>query len=346
MSEHPNVRVVRIQKVGQHPNAETLSITQVHGKHPVVFKTGAFRQGDLAIHIPVDSLVETERPEFSWLAKDAKNGLFRVKLAKLRGVPSYGFLLPVPLEADGTLRYQEGQEVSAAFGVTKYEPGPCYQLGGLVSGQIVTNSQLAIVPHYDIENVRKHESMFLPGEEVVITEKVHGSNGRWIGLDEKLYCGSRTKFRENSVWNRMATKYGLGPDTLNNCLGYKANNGLVLYGEVYGHGIQDLTYGLMDDVRTVFFDIYDTRSGSWWDYDRFVEFCVSNGLPTVPLLYRGPFDLEKVYRLAEGNTVLGGGAHVREGVVVRPVRERWDSGEGIRVQLKLPGEGYLLRKTV
>ncbi len=35
--------------------------------------------------------------------------------------------------------------------------------------------------------------------------------------------------------------------------------------------------------------------------------------------------------------------HVREGVVVKPLVERWDQEVG-RVFLKQPGEGYLLRK--
>lgn len=349
MSEYPNVRVVSIQKVGKHPNADTLSITTVHGKTPVIFRTGAFNQGDIACYIPVDSLVPVDRPEFSWLAKDAKNGVYRVKATRIRGVPSHGFLVPVPPSPDGATEYKEGDEVSAALGVTKYEPGPCYQIGGEIAGDIVTNSALQMIPYYDIENVRKlGERLFLPDEEVVVTEKVHGSNGRWVGLEEngvtKVYCGSRTKFRNNSVWNEMAKKYGLNEESVNNCLGYKENHGLVLFGEVYGPGIQDLTYDVpAGERRVVFFDIYDTKAGRFWDYDRFSAFCTSNGLPTAPVLYRGPYSVEKVYKLAEGNTVLGGGCHVREGVVVRPVVERWDSSEGLRVQLKLPGEGYLLR---
>lgn len=35
--------------------------------------------------------------------------------------------------------------------------------------------------------------------------------------------------------------------------------------------------------------------------------------------------------------------HVREGIVVKPIKERWDQDIG-RVFLKLAGEGYLLRK--
>jgi hypothetical protein len=52
---------------------------------------------------------------------------------------------------------------------------------------------------------------------------------------------------------------------------------------------------------------------------------------------------EEILPLAEGKTTLAGG-HVREGFVIRPLRERIVHG-GQRVQLKMAGEGYLMRKT-
>jgi hypothetical protein len=61
------------------------------------------------------------------------------------------------------------------------------------------------------------------------------------------------------------------------------------------------------------------------------------------VLHRGPWSAA-LCALAEGPTVIGEGAHVREGFVVRPVRERVDRRAG-RVVLKLHGEGYLLRKS-
>jgi RNA ligase (TIGR02306 family) len=132
----------------------------------------------------------------------------------------------------------------------------------------------------------------------------------------------------------MAEKYGLSGIL-------SKNEGLVLYGEVLGPGIQDLTYGLLSpEVR--FFDIFDMKKGVWWDQGDFREWCNEYGLPVVPTLYYGPFNLDMCYSLAEGVTTMGGG-HVREGIVVKPERERWDQRMG-RVFLKLPGEGYLLRK--
>lgn len=324
------VEVVRLGKIGKHPNADNLSITQVHG-YPCIFRTGDFVQGDLAVHVPVDAIVPTDRDEFRFLSDKATNCLYRVKATKIRGVPSYGLLVQVPLGA------QEGQEVRNLLGVTKYEPGPAYQIGGDIAGRHISLPQEGVIPYYDIEGLRRFGNKLVEGEEVVISEKIHGANGRWVVLGGQLLCGSRTKFRANSVWNRLAERY-----RLQEILGLPENEGLVLYGEVYGRGIQDLTYGCEEqDVR--FFDLYDTRTGTWVPVKEFYAWCVKNCLPTVPVLYFGPYNEKLAFGLAEGHSLVGGASHVREGIVIKPVEERWDQEIG-RVFLKLPGEGYLLRK--
>ncbi len=338
MSEYA-VRVVRLGKIGKHPNADTLSITQVNGSYPVICKSGLYENGSLAVHVPPDALVDVRLPWFSWLADKANHlYLHRVRFAKLRGVPSYGFLVPISDIPDGHL-LSEGQEVSALLGVTKYEPEPVFNQGEDIQGAHFSTAGLAMVPHYDIEGLRKHEALFTPGEEVWVSEKIHGSNGRWVHLDGQLFSGSRTKFRTGSVWNRMAERY-----RLEEILGLPENQGKVLYGEVYGPGIQDLTYGLTEP-QVLFFDLFDSKTGKWVNVADFQKFCTDHGLPQVPTLFHGPFNLESLYAMAEGKSTLVGANHVREGIVVKPVEERWDS-EGVgRVFLKLPGEGYLLRKS-
>lgn len=337
MSEF-HVQVVRLGKIGKHPNADTLDITQVSGRYPVIAKSGTYSTGDLAVHVPPDSLVDTRLPWFSWLAdKASHNHLFRVKFAKIRSIPSYGFLVPMGDIPDSS-GFTEGQDVQAALGVTKYDPGPCYSQDGVVQGDHYSHPADGVVPKYDIEGLRRYEALFQPGEMVSVTEKIHGSNGRWAHIGGELLCGSRTRFRSGSVWSRMAEQYGL-----EKILSLEANQGKVLYGEVYGPGIQDLHYGLLEPA-VLFFDLYDSKAGKWVDVDVFQAFCNTNNLPMAPELYRGPFNLEQFYKMAEGQTTIGG-VHVREGIVIKPLVERWDSESGVgRVFLKLAGEGYLLRK--
>lgn len=326
-------QAVKLGKIGKHPNADNLSITTVFGR-PVIFRTGTFRPGDVAAYIPIDAVVDTARPEFAWL-KDKANaeGLYRVKLQKIRNVPSYGFLEKGP--EDGT-QLTPGQNVMGLYGIKKYDPGPAYQQGAGIAGTAVCSPQEGIVPLYDIESLRRYSGLLDEGEPVWISEKIHGSNGRWVYVDGELYCGSRKKFRKDSVWNEVAKAWDLP-----SILSIPANHGLVLYGEVYGPGIQDLTYGL-SKPSACFFDIYDTKTGRWYDPYDFLLWCNKYRLQTAPTLHWGPFNLEKAVAMAEGESVLCPG-QVREGIVVKPQTERWNMDIG-RVFLKLPGEGFLLRK--
>lgn len=112
---------MRIGEVIKHPNADTLSITNVHGGYPCIIRTGDFKQGDLAVYVPIDSLVPVAMPCFSFLAGSKGKERERVKAKKLRGIFSMGLLveLPVTLRPGG---WKEGDDVAEALNVTKYLP--------------------------------------------------------------------------------------------------------------------------------------------------------------------------------------------------------------------------------
>lgn len=100
--------VVRISKVGKHPKADHLEITCVNGRC-TVFPAGDYLPGDLAIYVEPGTVVPCDRPEFAWLSKRAKT---TVRKAYIRGVPSYGFLVPYT-NHDGP----EGTDVSESLGI-------------------------------------------------------------------------------------------------------------------------------------------------------------------------------------------------------------------------------------
>ena len=119
----------------------------------------------------------------------------------------------------------------------------------------------------------------------------------------------------------------------------QGHNQAVLYGEVFGSGIQSYTYG----QKTLAFRAFDLMiDGKFVDYDDFVARCEAVGIETVPLVYRGGFALASIKALSDGASLIGG-KHGREGVVVKPVRERQDVKIG-RVILKYIGDVYLFGK--
>ncbi len=322
MSEF-SVRVVRIGAIEKHPSADSLSITEVDGC-PVLFRTTDFSAGDLAVYVPVDAVVAAGDPRFAFL--DGKN---RVRAKRLRGVFSMGLLV----SAEGL---GEGEDVAERWGIKKWEePEESVTWSGV--GLDCRPPPGPPIPVYDVESLRKYGDLLIPGEEVVVTEKVHGCNARFYFHDGELYAGSRNRWKKHeggSVWWKVADEMGLA-------VALSALPGYVFYGEVYGR-VQDLQYGTKpNEHRLAIFDVYLAASGRFLDADNARVACAAVGLPMVKELYRGPYDRALAASLAEGETTMGGD-HIREGVVVRPVHERVHPRHG-RVVLKLVSEAYLTR---
>ena len=336
-----HVEVVRIGKVEKHPNADSLSIVTVHSGYPVIFRTDDFREGDLAVYVPVDAVCP-DRPEWEFLGPGLRN--HRIGARRLRGIFSMGLLHKAP---EGAV---EGENVAAALGIRRYEDvieeQNQYKGVSHTDGLEVPAPRLACMPRvYDIEGYRRFgASTFSPDEEVVVHEKVHGQNMRAAHDGERLHVGSRTRWLvtdpSTNTWANVAVRYGLAEKLAN-------VPGLVVYGEAYGNN-SDMPYGVKrsetGDALAVF-DVFDSTTGRWLDHDAVEVFCVERGLPHVPRLARGRFaDIEpSLLAMAEGKSTIPGADHVREGWVIKPTSERWDPRIG-RVVLKLHGEGYLTRK--
>lgn len=109
-----------------------------------------------------------------------------------------------------------------------------------------------------------------------------------------------------------------------------------MYGEIFGQ-VQNLKYGSIGGQ--LFFAAFDILwEGKWWDFDE--ARIIGDQLSWVPLVYRGPFVKEQILEFAEGDSSWPGAQHYREGVVIKPIRERTDNKIG-RVQLKVVGNRYL-----
>lgn len=335
MSTEHDCVVTRLGPIEKHTNADSLGITEVDGR-PCIVRLAEWATGDLAVYIPIDALVPTTDPRFAFLADKAKaDGRARIKAMRLRGVFSMGLLVkPDPGMVCGDV-------VNDVLGIGTYEPD--VSRGGHGPGGKFLSSGAepdpGFLPVYDVESARKYRGVLVDGEEIVITEKVHGANARFAWHQDRLWVASRNQFKKmdpTDLWWSLADKYSLSR---------LANwPGVAIYGEAYGQ-VQDLKYGA-DDHRLVLFDALDIKTRRWLDYDTFLMLAADLDIPTAPELYRGPWraeDWPEHKTRAEGPTVIGNGANVREGWVLRPTTERFDHRLG-RVQMKLHGEGYLTRK--
>lgn len=336
-----HVEVVRIGPVIRHPNADTLSMTTIHGGYPVCFRTGEFNEGDLAVYLPVDS-VAPDKPEWEFLGAGLRN--HRIRAKRLRGIFSMGMLTAAP---EGSV---EGQDVAELLGFTRYEDVVAeqnqYKGASTTDGLQVPAPNLLVMPSmYDIEGFRKYGKTIFndPAEDVVVTEKIHGQNFRAVFHDGKLHVGSRTRWLttdpETNTWAKVAARYGLAEKL-------SRVPGLIFYGESYGNN-SDMPYGVerhkTGDALAVF-DLFDSNTGEWKPFDSMELISAALGLPVAPTLFRGAFGevADSLEALAEGKTTIGSD-HVREGWVVKPAKERRDDRIG-RAILKMHGQGFLLRK--
>lgn len=321
MSEF-SVVVVEVGKIGKHPNADSLSITHVLGDYPVIFRTGDYKTGDKAVYVPVDAMVPDTDERWEFLS-----GHNRIRAKRLRGIFSMGLFTT----ADPS--WEVGQIVQDELGILKYE-APILIGGGGDNEKCPFDFPI----YTDLEGYRKYSHVLEEGEPVVLTEKIHGANGRFVYKDGRLWVGSHKCIKKedlSTLWWKVAMDYNLEeklatiPD-------------VALYGEVYGY-VQDLKYEMKQgQFDLAFFDALNLKTRTYLDVEDFEALVIEQlGLPTVPVLYRGPWSLDLIPEFSNGKSTIAN--HVREGFVVKPLKERWHDEIG-RTALKAVGEDYHLRK--
>lgn len=217
---------------------------------------------------------------------------------------------------------------------------PWGNLGGLNE-----KAPLVTPPIYDVEAYKNHTSVLElePEEHVVVTEKIHGSNARYVFesgvFGGKMYAGSRKLWKRqgNSIW-RQAMKDN--PDIEKFCRDFP---GYTLYGEVVP--TQDgFNYGVDSEKAEVFFFDLRTPEGEWVPYLDVVDavWLGKYNLKFAPVIFQGRFiSPETIVRLADGET-LTPGKHIREGIVVRVQPEKEIRGLG-RAQVKIISNQYYER---
>ena len=331
------VRVHRVQ-IEEHPDADALEIARIGGYRSVVRKE-QFRDGDLVAYIPESSIVPAELLEQMGLTgKLAGKEQNRVRAARIRGIVSQGLVHPMP-------DAREGDDVTERLGITKHLP----VIPEYMQGQV--HHAPGYTVRYEIENIKKFPDVLEDGENVVITEKIHGVQCQ-MGIRQgepfvasKIY-GSHQQALVIGDVNRdnIYVQAALGHMESMRALA-KMTDGpgdtFQIVGEIYGKGVQDLSY----DTAEKMFRIFDLHAGPP-EQGRFLGHQEMENLTrglfmTAPLLYRGTYSKEKLEELTGGGSMIA--SHHREGVVVKTAVEREDMRLG-RVILKSVSDSHLLRK--
>ena len=279
---------------------------------------------------------------------DSNTKYLRIAVRKLRGVISMGMLLPAP---EGS---KIGDDVADAMGITHYEPPTMDEIEGSrkhAGDDVAPAPQMIYAPKYDVESVYKFADCFDAGEMVYVSEKIDGQNARYVSTlsapyketspggrvqtceDYTFHVGSRTEWKKkegNSNWWRVIEQNPWIQEWM------ITNPERVMYGEVFGW-VAALKYGAKQGQ--LFFRAFDILDGmEYIDAEQFIaEVPEANRAPSLGVM---PFDFEKLQALADGPSLIKGSNHMREGIVIKPLKERkhWKLG---RVMLKMVSNAYL-----
>jgi len=335
-----------IGSVSEIPGADNIELVTVGGWNAIT-KKGEYKVDDLVVVATTDAVIPKELSDKLGVTNYLRKGQ-RVRTVKLRGVYSECLLIPnkyIPGFGDV---YYVGMDLMEKMGIHKYEP-PVKTIQLSVGGRKVKYHQNPnFKVYYKFPNQKNVPDMFSEEDEVVITRKLHGTNARygivrkktlslwdrvkmffgneWVAFEyvygsHNVEKGSDSQgFYDTDVWKTVANTYDIRgklwdhvKDTYEPSM---LTEGVVIYGEIYGAGIQkNYEYGLTD-VKFVGFDV--EVDGEYQPYiNETIHFdCLQ--LPQVELLYQGNWNKEEQDKFVFNNNIEGTKVP-HEGIVVKSV---------------------------
>lgn len=359
------VAALPLDSVEDHPRADRLSICRVRGFSAVVAKnpdgSHRFARGDKILYVPEGAVLPIPllRDHGYWNDKLGTGRLAgpegnRVTAIELRGILSQGLVWEAP-----TPDAKFGECFAERLGITKYVP----EIPPSLLGRVAVCMPAKML--YDIESFLAYPNLFVEGEKVVFTEKVHGVCAQVSRIprlgDPQMFAGGDVVITSKGLGDQgfvfknapenadnPYVRTVLGIDLPERLLRWAERNAptekVTVVSEIFGRGIQDLHYGAAEPTIRGF----DVRVGrTWLDEDEKAAALNDLGLPRVPVLYRGGFDRKLADELRSGRTTLDGD-NIREGIVITAVgsqeKRMTDMETFIRPILKYHSPAYLTRK--
>ena len=258
--------VARINEIKPIEGADNIEQAVVGGWNCIIQK-GQYKVDDLVAVATTDAVIPQHLSDDMNVTNYLRKG-GRVRTVKLRGV--YSECLIIPIEKTGLFKYEftEGKDLMDIMYIYKYEP-PAVQIQ-LSSGRKVKyyqNPNFGV--YYKFPNLKNVKGMFTGEDLVEITRKMHGTNARYgIVKKRKLSIWDKVKRFFGNEWAGYEYVYGshnvekgsdsqgfYGTDVwdeINKRMGIKEKlwmyateygpevigEGIILYGEIYGAGIQ------------------------------------------------------------------------------------------------------------
>ena len=357
--------VGRIGEIRPIEGADNIELAMVGGWHAIT-KKGQYKVEDQVIIATTDAVIPLSISDEMGVTGYLRKGQ-RVRTVKLRGVYSECLILPMDLLVFSD-KISDGEDMMEMLGIFKYEP-PVKMVEMSVGGRKFKYHQNPnFHVYYKFPNLKNAPEMFNEEDLVTITRKLHGTNARygivrkknlslwdrvrkffgnkWVEFEyvygsHNVEKGSDSQgFYSTDVWRTVAEEYNIKEKLWEYVKEYydpqHLGSGIVIYGEIYGHGIQkNYEYGLQD-IKFAGFDV--EVDGTYQSYFNERTIFIILDLPTVELLYHGNWSKEEQDKHVFGNFIEGTKVP-HEGVVVKSVTgERQKVGKVVNPDYLIYGE--------
>jgi RNA ligase (TIGR02306 family) len=336
--------IATINEIKPIEGADNIELVVVGGWNCIT-KKGEQKVGDLVMIATTDAIIPFELSEKMSVTNYLRKG-GRVRTVKLRGVYSECLIIPIT-HIPFMENYYEGKDMMYVMNIYKYEPP--VKTVQLASGRKIRyqdNPNFHI--YHKFPNLKNVPGMFTEEDTVEITRKIHGTNARygivkknklslwdkvkkffgvadrWIDYEfvvgsHNVEKGSESQgFYDTNVWYDIEKKYDIKKKLWEYVKLFSPTDigdGITLYGEIYGAGIQKgYDYGLKE-IEFVGFDVKE--NGEYLDTIN-SKLLIKEllKLPYVEQLYFGEWsqDVQDKYTF---NNFIKGTKIPEEGIVIK-----------------------------
>jgi RNA ligase (TIGR02306 family) len=336
--------VAKIDSINNIPGADNIQSATINGWSCIVKKDSHF-VGELIICATTDAVIPQNLAESLSITNYLRSGN-RVRTIKLRGVYSECLIIPLKfanLTSKNNLK--EGDDVMSLLGIFKFEPeAKQIQLSSGRKVRYFENPNFNI--YHKFPNIKNVKGLFTENDDVQITRKIHGTNARFgIVKKSKISILDRIKklfgnkwadfefvvgshnvekgsdsqgFYNTNVWYEIANKYDIKRKLWNYVKIWTPNeigSGFIIYGEIYGAGIQkNYDYCL----KNIEFCVFDCQENGQYFGTYTTKAVVEDilDLPHVEVLYTG-FWSQEIQDKFVFNNYIKGTKTPHEGVVIK-----------------------------
>jgi RNA ligase (TIGR02306 family) len=334
------------------PNADAIEKIRVLGWN-IVVKKGEYRVGDPVVYCEIDSLLP-ERDAFEFLRAssyksaqvDAAGNIalpagFRIKTVRLRGQVSQGICFPLSILSTDR-QFEIGEDVTDELGIVKWEPPVPPGMVGGAKGPFP-----GFLPKTDETRVQLLQEVLEQnrGKTFYVTEKLDGTSfSSFLWQGEFGVCSRNLWLDENDVNGQLVSvARSLKLEEKLRAARERLGFDIAIQGELIGPGIQKNKYALAS-VSLRVFNLLNLSESRLLDFDVMQREISNLELIAVPYLESMVLNhtVDELIQASEGKSLLNNNVE-REGIVLRPLSERYDSTIGGRLSFKAINPKFLLK---